>query len=128
MKANFSLTKRFVPEWNGNRDLDGASQLVAVLSMPTVQDVFSILEKLSASGFKQGDNASLSMSQATQIAAEAGDYLPQYVVLENAEDFEMNDVIKYPPFFPLATELLFALVQFAQPSEADVKNSKGLPA
>jgi hypothetical protein len=123
MKAGFSLTKRFVPSFNGNKDLPTEQQLIAVLAMPEVQDVFAILERLSAAGFKAGEASSVSMSQATQIAKEAGQFIPKYVKLDNAEDFSVGDVIKYPPYFPLATELLFALVDFAQPNEADVKNS-----
>jgi hypothetical protein len=63
------------------------------------------------------------MKRNTAIATEAGEYLPKYVKLEGAEDFSIDDVIKYPPYFALAVELLFALVSFAQPNEAD-ENSK----
>lgn len=123
MKAGFSLTKRFVPKWNGNADLDAAEQMVAVLKMPTVQDVFAIMDRLSAHGLvgKQ-DSDLVPLAKATQLAAEAGKYLPVYIELQNAEDFSIEDVTKYPPYFPLAVELLFALIAFAQPTEADVKN------
>lgn len=123
MKAGFSLTKRFVPTFLGNDKSDAAAQLVAVMKMPVVEDVFAILDRLSDAGFKKGESDQLGLAQATKIAAEAGQYIPKYIVLENAEDFTVDDVIKYPPYFPLATELLFALVNFAQPTEADVKNS-----
>lgn len=122
MKAGFSLTKRYVPKFKGNSELPGGEQMIAVLSMPEVQDLFSILDRLSAAGFKKGTNQDLSMSQATQIATEAGQYIPKYIKLENAEDFSVTDVIKFPPYFGLATELLFALVEFAQPNETDEKN------
>lgn len=122
MKSGFSLTKRYVPNWKGNDKLDAAQQLVAVLSMPNVNDLFSILDRLSAAGFTSGSDSKLSMEQATKIAKEAGQYVPVYVKLENAEDFSVSDVITFPPYFTLATELLFALVQFAQPSEDDQKN------
>jgi hypothetical protein len=124
MKAGFSLTKRFVPTFNGNASLNAADQLVAVLSMPVVEDIFAILERLSAAGVaKEDEPANISLARATNIAKEAGIYIPKYVKFENAEDFTVDDVIKYPPYFPLATELLFALVNFAQPNETDVKNS-----
>ncbi len=123
MKSGFSLKKRYVPDWNKNKELPVAEQLIATLSMPEVQDVFAILDRLQAAGFKGGSDKSVTMPQATQIAAEAGQYIPKYITLEGADDFNVADVVKYPPYFPLATELLFALVEFAQPNETDTKNS-----
>lgn len=123
MKANFSLTKRYVPKFKDNDKLDGANQLVAVLKMPEVQDVFTILDRLSNMGFKAGESDKVDTTQAASIAKESEAYVIKYVTLENAEDFTIADVVKYSPFFPLATELLFALVEFAQPSEDDTKNS-----
>lgn len=124
MKSGFSLTSRFVPEWNGNRELPEKDQLVAVLSMPTVQDVFAILDRFAANGVtgQVDTSVSLGMKRNTAIATEAGEYLPKYVKLEGAEDFSIDDATKYPPYFALAVELLFALVSFAQPKEADEKN------
>lgn len=123
MKTGLSLTKRFVPKFKGNQDLPVAEQLIATLSMPSVQDLFAILDRLSAAGFKSGEASGVSVSQAGKIAVEAGAYIPKYVKLEGNEDFSLDDIIKYPPYFPLAVDLLFALVDFAQPTEADVKNS-----
>jgi hypothetical protein len=124
MKSGFSLKKKFVPVWKGNDKLNAADQFVAELSMPTVQDVFSILERLQANGVTgKTDSATVGFERATAIAAEAGSYLPKYVALTNAEDFSIADVIQYPPYFDLAIELLFALIAFSQPNEAD-ENSK----
>lgn len=123
MKSGFSLTKNFVPKWKGNDALNPADQFVAKLSMPTVQDVFSILDRLAANGISgKTDSASVGFERAQAIAAEAGSYLPKYVELVNAEDFSITDVISFPPYFDLAVELLFALIAFAQPGEADEKN------
>lgn len=124
MKANFSLTQTFVPSFNGNKDLPESAQLTATLKMPTVQDVFAILDAIQSSGVSQkADSDKLTMKQAAAIAKEAGSYIPKYVELKGNEDFSIDEVIQYPPFFALAAELLFALVQFAQPNETDVKNS-----
>lgn len=129
MKAGFSLTKRFVPTWADNDKLNGADQCVAVLSMPTTADVFDILERLRSSGVdgKVDDQEQKALGndivRARTLLIEAGKYIPQYVKLENAEDFSIEDVVKYPPYYPLAVELLFALVKFSQPTEADTKNS-----
>jgi hypothetical protein len=123
MRAGFSFTKKFVPTFKGNDVLPEAEQLVAELSMPNTQDLFAVLDSLNRAGFKSGEASSLNIEQITQLAAEAGHYVPKYVKLTGAEDFSIEDVIKYPPFFNLATELLFALVKFAQPTEDDVKNS-----
>ena len=128
MKANFSLEQRYVPKWKDNDKLAPDQQLVAKLKMPTVQDVFSILERFAANGVSgkidtdAPDALALGMKRSTAIASEVGTYLPKYVELVNAEDFKIEDVIQYPPFFDLAVELLFALVSFAQPNEADEKN------
>lgn len=121
MKAGFSLTSRYVPDWNKNKSLPEKDQLVATLSMPTVQDVFSILDRFSANGVTGAvdTSVSLGMKRNTAIAAEAGEYLPKYVKLEGNEDFSVEDLVKYPPYFALAVELLFALVSYAQPNEAD---------
>lgn len=124
MKSGFSLKKKFVPVWKGNDKLNAADQFVAELSMPTVQDVFSILERLQANGVNgKTDSSQVGFERASAIAVEAGQYLPKYVALTNAEDFSIGDVIQYPPYFDLAVELLFALIAFAQPNEAD-ENSK----
>ena len=128
MKAGFSLTKRYAPQFAGNKQLAAEQQLIATLKMPEVNDLFAILDRLQDAGFKQGNEGDLSLAQATQIAKEAGQYLPKYVTLENAEDFTIKDVISFPPYFGLAVELLFALVNFAQPTETDQKNSERLPA
>lgn len=123
MKAGFSLTKRYVPTFKGNDKLSAAEQMVAVLSMPEVGEVFQILDRLQAGGFESGDEKKLTMTQAISLVTEAGHLVPKYVKLENAEDFTIDDVVKFPPFFQLAAELMFALVDFAQPDEDDTKNS-----
>jgi hypothetical protein len=121
MKSGFSLTQKFIPEWNDNKK--ASEPLVATLKMPTVQDLFTILERFQANGVDgKADSADVGLKRATSLALQAGEYLPKYVTLDNAEDFNINDVISFPPYFVLATELLFALVKFAQPDEADEKN------
>lgn len=123
MKAGFSLKEKYVPKWKGNDKARADEQLVAELSMPTVADLFDILERLQANGVQgEADSTQVGMKRAGSIAREAGKYLPTYVKLINAEDFSIEDVITYPPYFDLAVELLFALVQYAQPNEADEKN------
>lgn len=118
MKSGFSLVKSFTPTWNGNDK--SASPLTVTLKMPTVEDLFDILDKLNTNGVNgEVDPTKLGIKRNTQIAKEAGSLLPTYVVLDNAEDFTIEDAVKYPPYFPLVVELLFALIQFAQPSEAD---------
>lgn len=123
MKA-VSLTKKFVPTFKDNDKAEVNDQLVATMSMPTVEDVFAIADRLSASGVGEGktDSTSLTMARNTMIAKECGQYVPKYITLSGNEGFTVEDVVKYPPYFALAVELLFALVAFAQPNEADVKN------
>jgi hypothetical protein len=127
MKSGFSLTKRFVPTWNGNIDANAADQLVAVFNMPTIKDLFDIIDVLQTNGLTDSDIKG-KLEQNAKVANEAGTYLPKYVQLQNAEDFTIEDVVKYPPYFALAVELLFALIAYAQPGEGDAKNSNGLPA
>lgn len=123
MKAGFSLAKDFVPKWRDNDKANAADQLVVRLSMPSIQDVFTMLDVLNGLGVNGGDAKSVSLQSSITIAKEAGSYLPQYVKLLNADDFTIEDVIKFPPYFGLAVELLFALLDFAQPSEDETKNS-----
>lgn len=122
MKSGFSLTKSYTPKWNGNDQ--SAAPLTVKLNMPNVEELFDILDKLATNGVEGSvDPTKLGLKRNTQIAREAGTYLTKYVTLDNAEDFSIEDVVTYPPYFPLAVELLFALIEFAQPSEAD-QNSK----
>lgn len=125
MKA-FSLKKKYVPTFAENDKADVNDQLVVTMSMPTVQDVFSIAERMQKHGVSTEvttDNKTLSMDRNISIAQECGEFLPKYIELSSgAEGFAIQDVISYPPYFPLAVELLFALLAFAQPNEADAKN------
>lgn len=123
MKAGFSLEQRYVPTWNGNAELNAADQMVAVLKMPTVQDLFTVIDTLSRNGVgATEDSAKLGMARNTAIANEAGTYVTKYVTLQNAEDFTLEQVVTYPPYFGLAVELLFAIIKFAQPNEDEEKN------
>lgn len=118
MKSGFSLSKSFTPTWNGNDKTD--APLTVTLKMPTVEDLFDILDKLNTNDVNGVvDPTKLGIKRNTQIAKEAGSLLPTYVTLNNAEDFTIEDAVKYPPYFPLVVELLFALISFAQPNEAD---------
>lgn len=122
MKAGFSLVKKFVPKWNGNRD--ASEPLTVTMKMPEVGDVFSMLDVLKTQQVTtDADASSVGIERSRIIAKECGVYLPRYIELDNAEDFKIEDVVKYPPYFPLAIELLFELLAYAQPNEAEVKNS-----
>lgn len=124
MKVNFSTAKVFVPTWNGNDKTDPKDQLTAEFTMPDIFDVFDITDVLANSGVKNADESkAVDFTRARRVAEKAGQYLPKYVALKGAENFTIKDVVSYSAFFALATELLFALVEFARPDETDVKNS-----
>lgn len=122
MKINFTAETKYVPEFNDNHKLPEAEQLRTVCSVIEIAEYFHILDVLQQIGFTSGDQKSLNLSQMATLAKEAGPYVTKYVKFEGNENFSASDVVKFPAFFPLVTELLFKLVEIASPKGQDVKN------
>ncbi len=122
MKIAFSKSVEYTPEFHKNKELPITEQLIATCGVIEINEYFHILDVLQNVGFKEGDQNSLTLAQMALLSKEAGAYLLKYVKLTGNDGFSLEDVVKYPKFFPLTTELLFKLVEIASPSDQDVKN------
>lgn len=123
MKVQFSREVRYIPAWNGNKDLPGVDQLAVTLSPLKMGELLDVLDILKRADFKQGTEQQLTADQMRTIVAEAGKYLPAHVTkFDGAEGFTLDDAVNYSEFFGLAAELIFELVRLSSPSGQDVKN------
>lgn len=123
MKVAFSKEKKYVPDFNGNKELPEAEQLVAYIKPLKSGEVIDLTDVLKEAGFEKGDSKQMSSHQMKTVVQQAGHYLPTYVRLEGNDGFTIQDVADYTPFLALATELLFVLMNFSSPNQDDVKNS-----
>ena len=138
MKVNFRKTVEFTPTWNGNADLPANEQLRFVLTPLDVGEALHIAALLSEAGHKGATNdaaaleetkSRMSIDQTKGLVEACGAYVKPHVErMDNAENFEVEDVVKYMYFLPLAADDLLELVRISQPTETDVKNSKSQPA
>lgn len=122
MKVAFSRESEYLPQFNDNLKLAEHDQLKVTMKVMTLLDLLDLTDVLKSVGFEKGEVTDLTVKQMKSIVAEGGKYLPKYCALVNAEGFDMNDVIAFAHFLPLASELLFTLLNKASPNEADVKN------
>ena len=121
--TSFSKAKKYTPDFNGNKDLPEEKQLFAMLAPLTNAELFDVRDALQAAGFKEKmDSTQLTGDQQRALVKNAGSYLPSHVTLTNNEGFDINDVVNYSDFLPLAIDLLFTLIAKSTPTEADVKN------
>ena len=123
MKIAFSRERAFTPDFNGNKSLDEADQLSATVKVMTLNDILDLGDAFKQAGFEKGDMKEMSLAQMQVLVRSAGKYVPKYVSLKGNDGFTLEDVVTYPQFLSLATELLFTLLNFSAPTEADVKNS-----
>jgi hypothetical protein len=123
MKVNFSKNTHYVPEFNDNKILPIVDQISAEVSPLPFTVFLDIRDVLAQSSFTRADLKDLTTDQLKLIVGALGKYVPAYVVLNGLEGFTVEDVVNYTPFFPLAVELLFALINASTPNEADLKNS-----
>lgn len=123
MKVAFSKETAYVPDYNENKTLSEPDRLSVTVKTMTLLDLLDLTDTLKQAGFVQGDVKDVTIDQMKTIVGSAGKYVPKYCALVNAEGFNVEDVVTYPTFLPLATELLFNLMNSSSPSEADVKNS-----
>lgn len=122
MKSNFSREQVYVPEFDKNKELPDDQQLKVKVGVMKMLDLLDLTDVLKSAGFEKGDVKDLSVDQMKTIVREAGKYVPKYCTLVNAEDFSVDDTISYSQFLPLASELLFTLLNSSSPNAVDVKN------
>lgn len=124
MRLNFSKTATFIPTFNGNNALSEKDRLTATLTVMDMGDLIDLVDALqrAAGGATVVDTSKINVEGTKALITSAAHFLPKYVALSGAEDFTMEDVVKYPAFFPLAQELLVELSRISSPTEQDVKN------
>lgn len=123
MKVAFSRESTYTPEFNENPKLSEPERLTVTVKVMTLLDLLDLTDVLKQAEFEKGDVKDVSIDKMRTIVAQAGKFVPKYCVLVNAEGFDVQDVVTYPFFLPLATELLFHLLNSSSPSKADAKNS-----
>lgn len=122
MKVAFSKEVTFVPEFQDNKKLPAEEQLSFKLKPMTTLDLLDITDVLKTAGFQVGEHTDLTTEQMRSIVKEAGKYIPNYATMAGADGFTIAEVIAYPAFLALASEILFQLVNISSPNASDVKN------
>lgn len=123
MKVAFSKELPFTPEFQDNKKLPVEQQLSFLVKPMTTLDLIDLTDVLKTVGFTQGEVKDLTTEQMKTIVKEAGKYVPKYSTMSGAEGFSMDEVIAYPAFLALASEVLFQLLNVSSPNKDDVKNS-----
>lgn len=123
MKVQFSKETTYVPEFNKNRELSVEEQLSVKIKVMSLLDLLDLTDVLKSAGFEKGELKDMSVEQMKTIVKEGGKYIGKYCTLAGNDGFDISDVTGYAAFMPLATELLFTLLNTSSPSPADVKNS-----
>lgn len=122
MKVAFSRQNDYLPAFNNNKELPPEEQLKVTMKVMILLDLLDLTDVLKSVGFEKGDVKDLTIEQMKALVKEGGKYIPKYCVLLNADGFNLEDVVTYSTFLPLASELLFTLLNNSSPSAADVKN------
>jgi hypothetical protein len=123
MKIEFSRSREYVPEFNGNKELPEEEQLKATISVMRLSDLLDLGDTFKEADFEEGDMKNMTLDQMKVLVKGAGQYVPKYVKLSGNDGFALDDVVQFPQFLSLAAELLFTLLSYSQPTTADVKNS-----
>ena len=118
MKVSFSKLVRFIPTWHGNDKLPEADQIKATLSVMSFSDLLKLSE-----GFGKNTDGNVD---AEKVFHMAEDLIPKYVTVENLSTDDgpanQNDLVVYPIFMGLATEILIKLSEISTPRDNDEKN------
>jgi hypothetical protein len=119
MKIKFSKSVKFVPTWNGNRELPEQEQIKTVLSVLKFGDLQRVYE-----AFPKNDGN--SADRVEKFSVLTLEYLPKHCVLEGLEDddgpVELDRVISYPTYTQLASEILMEIIRISSPKGDDEKN------
>lgn len=129
MKVKFSKQVKYVPTWNGNRDLPEEERIsceLTVLNMGSLMDLIDSFQSLSVDG--KVDTDKVESSSMKPIIEQFGSLLPKHVVNfqglydDAGKAIEVAEIVEFPKFMHLAIELLLQLSSISSPSEDDVKN------
>lgn len=119
MKIKFSKTVHYVPTWRGNAELTPSEQITAALNVLQFNDLLQIMEEFQKKGID-------GKPDARAISSLAMSLLPRYVTIENLNDDDgpmtIEQIVQYPSFMDLSTELLGKLSEISMPGDRDEKN------
>lgn len=132
MKVKFSREVKYIPEWNGNRELSEDEQFTATLIPLQMGDLVSLIDVINEfSSAEPGEEKSVELEKAVSILSRI-EHLQNNIRLENLEDesgpVTPEDIVKFPRFMGLTMEIFNELAAISMPNEEDEKNSKGQPA
>ncbi len=128
MKIKFSLKRDFVPEFNGNRDLPEVDKIKCILTTLDNFDLLELGDAFSRSGMQDGelDTSKISAEQARILLDATVSIIPKYTELTGLDGDDgpltVEQIVRYPDFQELATELLVELARVSAPTEADTGN------
>lgn len=134
MQITFSKTITYVPEWRDNDELPEDEQFQAELSVMDVADLLFLLDHFSEAGLEgEVEVADVETKQLKPILEACGHLLPKYVVLSNLINTEtetpitIEEVVNFPYFLNLSSELLMKLAEQSAPNDGDEGNSNAPP-
>lgn len=122
MKIEFSREITYTPTFHGNKELPENEQLLVHLKVMSLGDMLDLMDVLKQAGFEKGDIKDMGPGQMKTVVTQAGKYIPKYCKLEHNDGFGIDDIAQFAVFMPLATEILFTLLNASSPSADDTKN------
>lgn len=129
MKAKFSKRIKYIPEFDGNRQLPEAEQIVSYLMPLKVNDLLSLMDNLQSVKL---ENPSSETKELKDLIDNCGELLPRYCELTNLTDADgealtAKDITEYPYFLGLSGELLSQMAAVSMPDDEEVGNSNAQP-
>lgn len=139
MKTNFSRGRVVAPAWNDNKTLPEAEQIKFLYKPMTTGDFNELMEALRAAKIaneadaqKAAEAAKSSRDRQDEFVKLLVDFVGTYVEFapksapllpaEGVDPVTMKEVATLSPFFTLAAELLWSLVEASAPADLDRGN------
>jgi len=125
MKVKFSKSVDYKPEWNKNHE--SSDPFTATIKPAEMGDLLDIVDAFSSVGMQKIDTETADPKAMRTIVEACASILPKYVELKNLTDLagnalQIDALLKFLMFTPLAVELLGKLVEISTPSDDDEGN------
>lgn len=140
MKVKFSKKVTYIPTWNENSTLPVNEQVSVELCPMVTGDVMVLLDVFQSMADSEMVDGKLVLTSSNaqsikKLVESAGEFVPKYAKIFNLTDQDgseitAEEIIKYPYYMELASEILGELAVISMPSEEEAKNSvtqPGLP-
>jgi hypothetical protein len=123
MKYAFSRSVKFVPTWNENEKLPEKDQVSFMLKPLELEDLFLLMDATQSGDGSQAGN----LQRVKGVVVNVGHLLPKYATMSgltdpDGSDITIADLVVYPTFLNLASEVLMKLANISMPSEATSGN------